>query len=90
MNCVQILKTVSTIILWVLWKYRCNRLYDGVDIHLSDVLFELWENLLAVVRGQYDNMQGSPDTVNKKRKKVRLFTMVAQEPQWQYRLPWTL
>ena len=37
---VQIWKTVSTITLWVLWKYQCNRLYDGVDIDLSDVLFE--------------------------------------------------
>ena len=61
---------------------------------LFELLFELWENLLAIVRVQYDNMKGSPDTVNKKRKKllhlwkkVPLFTMVAQEPQWQYRLP---
>ena len=41
-----------------------------VDIHLSDVLFETWENLLAVVCGNYDNMQVSPDAVNKKRKKL--------------------
>ena len=55
------------------------------------------KNLLAIVRGQYDNLQGSPDIVNKKKKKllhlwkkVPLFTMSTQEPQWQYRLPWTL
>ena len=66
-------------------------------IKLSDVLLEIWENLLVVVRGQYDNMQGSLDTVNKRRKKLLhlwkklpLFTMSTQEPQWQYRLPWTL
>ena len=65
---VQIWKTVTTTMLWVLWKYRCNRLYDTVDIYLSDVLLEIWGNLLAVVCGQYDNMQGSPCTMNKRRK----------------------
>ena len=55
----QIWKTVTTITLWALWKYWCNRLYDAVDIHLSNVLFEIWENLLAIINGQYDNTQGS-------------------------------
>ena len=55
------------------------------------------KNLLVLVRGQYDNMQGSLDNVNKRRKKLLylwkklpLFTMSTQEPQWQYRLPWNL
>ena len=81
---------MTTITLWALWKCRCNRLYHTADIHLSDVFLEIWENLLVVVRGQYDNMQGSLDTVNKRRKKLPLFTMSTQEPQWQYQLPWTL
>ena len=41
---VQIWKIVTTLTLWALWKYRCNRLYDMTDIHLSDVLLEIWEN----------------------------------------------
>ena len=51
-------------------KGRCTRLYDAVDIHLSYVLLEVWENLLVVFRGQYDNMHGSLETVNKRRKKL--------------------
>ena len=65
---IQIWRTITTITLWALWKCRCTRLYDAAYIHLSDVLLEIWENLLEVVRGQYDNMHGSPKTVNKRRK----------------------
>ena len=55
---------MTTITLWALWKCRCNRRYDVIYQCLSDVLREIWENLVAVVRGQYDNMHGSPETVN--------------------------
>ena len=90
-------KTVITITLWALWKCRCNRLYDVTDQRLSDVLLEIWENLLALVHGQYNNMRGSPETVNKRRKKLLylwkklpLFIESTQGPQWHYQLPWTL
>ena len=48
---VQIWKTVTSVTLWALWKCRCNRLYDVANLRLLDVLLEIWENLLAVVRG---------------------------------------
>ena len=90
----QVWKTMTTITLWALW---CNRLYDVVDQCLLDVLLEIWENLLVVVHNQYDNMQGSPEIVNKRRKKLLhlwkklpLFTESTQGPQWHYQLPWTL
>ena len=82
---------------WALWTYRCNQLYDAANIHLSYVLLEIWENLLAIIRGQYDNIHCSLEPVNKRRKnllplwkKLPLFTMSTQEPQWHYRLPCTL
>ena len=53
---VQMWKTMTTITLWVLCKWHCSWLYDEVDKRLSDVLLEIWENLLAVVCSQYDNM----------------------------------
>ena len=53
---IQIWKTMNTITLWH------NRLCDATNIHLSYVLLEIWENLLVVVRGQYDNMHGSIET----------------------------
>ena len=66
----QIWKTMTTIMLWALWKCRCNWRYNAIYQCLSDVLREIWENLVAVVRGQYENMQGSPETVNKRKKKL--------------------
>ena len=61
---------MTTITLWALWKCRCNQLYDATNLGLSYVLLEIWEKLLAVVRGQYDNMDGSPENHNKRRKKL--------------------
>ena len=97
MRSVQIWKTVTTITLWVLWKCRCSRLYDAAKFGIPEVLFEIWETLLTVVRGQYDNMSGSPENILKKRmkllhlwRKVPLFVMTNQRPQWNYHLPWTL
>ena len=93
---IQIWKTVTTITLWALWKCWCNQRYDATYQCLSDVLREIWENLLAVVRGQYNNMQGSLAIVNKRKKKLLhlwkklpLFTESSQGPQWNYQLPWT-
>ena len=56
MRAAQVWKTVSTVTLWTLWKYQCKRRYDSITPLLSDILLELWDNLLAIVRGQYDNM----------------------------------
>ena len=91
----QIWKTVSTVTLWTLWKYRCKRRYDSIVPLLSDILLELWDNLLAVVRGQYDNMSGPSEVVLKKRKKLLqlwrklpLFTISSQGPIWKYHHPW--
>ena len=92
----QIWKTMTTIMLWALWKCRCNWLYDVADLRLSNVLLEIWENLLTVVHGQYDNMHGSPRTMNRTRKKLLhlwknlpLLTESTQGPQRHYQLLWT-
>ena len=67
---VEVWKTVTTVTLWVLWKCRRSRLYDATNLGPSDVLLEIWEKLLAVVCGQYDNIHGSLENVNKRRKKI--------------------
>ena len=99
MRSVQIWKTVTRITLWVLWKCRWNRLYDAATLGLPEVLLEIWETLLTVVHGQYDNMFGSLENIHKKRmklirlwRKVPLFVVAIYKsrPQWNYHLPWTL
>ena len=76
-------------------KYRCKKRYDSIVPLLSDILLELWYNLLAVVRGQYDNMSGPSEVVLKKRKKLLqlwrklpLFTISSHGPIWRYHHPW--
>ena len=97
MRATHVWKIVSTITLWILWKYRCKRRYDSIIPLLSDILPELWGSLLAVVRGQYDNMPGSSEVVLKNRKKLLqlwrklpLFTISSQGPIWKYHHPWSL
>ena len=71
MHATHVWKAICTVTLWILWKYRCKRRYNYSIIPLlSDILSELWESLLAVVCGQYDNMLGSSEVVLKKRKKI--------------------
>ena len=48
----------------------CNRLYDAANLRLSDVLLEIWDNLLAAVRGQYHDMHGTLETVNKEKEEA--------------------
>ena len=57
-----------------LMERRCNRLYDATCLRFSDVLLEVWENLLAVVCGQYDHMDGSLENVNKRKQKFLYYT----------------
>ena len=90
-------KTVSKVTLWILWKYRCKRRYDSIISLLSDILPELWESLLDIVRGKYDNMSGSSEVVLKKRKKVLqlwrklpLFTVSSQGLVSKYHHLWPL
>ena len=71
MHATHVWKAICAVTLWILWKYRCKRWYNYSIIPLlSDILSELWESLLAVVCGQYDNMLGSSEVVLKKRKKI--------------------
>ena len=61
---------MTMVMLWVLWKCRCSRLYDATNLGPLDVLVEIWEKLLIVVHGQYDNVYGSPENVHKKMTKL--------------------
>ena len=65
--------------LWILRKYCCKTRYDSIIPPLSYILPELWESLLAVVRGQYDTTHGSSEIVLKKRKKYIVVMSTKQE-----------
>ena len=97
MRSIHIWKTVTTVTLWVLWKCRCSRLYDATNLGSLDVLLEIWETLLTVVCGHYDNMYGSPKLFIREGQSIftyggscPLFVVLDQGPQWNYRVPWTL
>ena len=70
MRATHVWKIMSTITLWILWKYRFKRRHESIIPLLSDILPEFWGSLLALVLGQYNNMPGSSEVVLKKRKKI--------------------
>ena len=47
MRATHVWKTVSTITLWTLWKYRCKRQYNSIIPFLLDVFPELWESFIG-------------------------------------------
>ena len=50
----------------------------AAKLGLPKVLLEIWETLLTIVRGQYDNMSGSPENIHKRRMKLlRLWRKVS-------------
>ena len=55
-------------------RHRSKRRYDAITPLISDILRKLWESLLVVVCGQYDNMPGSLEVVLKKRRNLLQFT----------------
>ena len=50
---------VSINALWVWWKCRCNKKYEGIDYNVVDMIKMFWDNLIHTVKGEYDNIKGT-------------------------------
>ena len=62
---------VSINALWVWWKCRCNKKYEGIDYNVVDMIKMFWDNLIHTVKGEYDNIKGTTEMVHKKRRRIR-------------------
>ena len=62
---------VSTNALWVWWKCRCSKKYEGIEYNVVDMIKMFWDNLVHTVKGEYDNIKGPVEKVHKKRRKIR-------------------
>ena len=56
-------ETISSIVLWVLWTSRCQRIFQEVEWNVVDILKEIWLTLVHTIIGEYDAIKGNSDVV---------------------------
>ena len=85
---------VSINALWVWWKCRCSKKYEGIEYTVVDMIKMFWDNLVHTVKGEYDNIKGTAEKVCKKRRKIRqiwypipLWLDGTHENSWNYMPP---
>ena len=56
-------RTIMSLAIWILWKARCDYVFNNVHIHLNTMLIEFWMLFVHRLHGQYDDLQGSDDVL---------------------------
>ena len=56
-------ETISSIVLWVLWISRCQRIFQEMQWNIVDVVKEIWLTLVHTLKGEYDTIKGYLDVV---------------------------
>ena len=49
-------RTITSLALWIIWKARCDSIYNNVCIHLRTMLIEFWMLFVHTLHGQYDDL----------------------------------
>ena len=60
-----VLELVSPINLWILWKQRCRRVFSNQTAHPIMLMQEIWSEVVATLKSQYDGLNGGSDEVEK-------------------------
>ena len=58
----DVLELVSPITLWILWKQRCRRVFSNQSAHPTMLLQEIWSEIVATLKSQYDGLKGGSET----------------------------
>ena len=43
---------------WQIWKHHCRMIFEGRPISPAKLIMELWDHLIAFLRGSYEYIQG--------------------------------
>ena len=60
------LELVNSIALWILWKQRCRQVFSNQTLHQVVLLQEIWSEVVATLKSQYDDLTGGSDGVERK------------------------
>ena len=53
--------------LWILWKQRCRRVFSNQTAHPTRLMQEIWSEIVATLKSQYDGLKGDSDGVERQR-----------------------
>ena len=59
-------ETISSIVLWVLWRSRCRRIFQEIQRNVVDVVKDIWLILVHKLKGEYSAIKGDSDVVFRK------------------------
>ena len=49
--------TITSLALWIIWKARCDTVFNNAHIHLCTMLIEFLLLLVHTLHGQYEDLQ---------------------------------
>ena len=77
--------------LWIIWKARCDVVFNNARIHLRTMLIEFWMLFVHTIHGQYDDLQGSTNVLwqrqvafKKQSQGLHLFLDTTSSLRWKY------
>ena len=89
-----VLELVSPITLWILWKQRCRRVFSNQTAHPTRLMQEIWSEIVATLKRQYDGLKGGSDGVERQRmafiqqwSSSPFLESVGLHIRWNYRVP---
>ena len=59
-------KTISSIVMWVIWKARCTSIFDNTTQDFYVIIAEFWLLLIHTLHGQYECFTGNVDAIFRK------------------------
>ena len=89
----KVWSTISSLVVWVLWKARCKCVFQKVKQNAVELVKEIGLMLLHTLRGQYEAITSEPDVVVHKQqfreiwKKAEVFTSFGERIKWRYAPP---
>ena len=90
----EVLELVSPITLWILWKQRCRQVFSNQTAHPTRLLQEIWSEIVATLKSQYDGLKGGSNGVERQR--IAFIQQWLSSPflesvgihiRWNYRVP---
>ena len=89
-------RIIMSLALWIIWKARCDYIFNNVHIHLNSMHIDFWMLFVHTLRGQYDDMQGSDEVLWQRQvafknwcQGLHLFSDTTPGPKWNF-MPYLL
>ena len=83
---------IGSLAVWFIWRSRCRQVFEGIAVPPAETIRDFWLELIHTLRGQYERLQGSSDSMERAR--FAFLQLWGKEPfyiqrsrRWQYQPP---